>query len=356
VIQREAGLLRLGRNGTRKRDKGLKNFLEEVSIMTLQRWLQKLAVVLFLSFAMASGALAQQFKRVIFFGDSLSDPGNFFVACRTSLINPCVPFLVPPFLDPIPAAPYAIGGMHFSNGPTWAEQFAQGLHDQTGGSPALLVPQVFNNYAVGRARARAGAPTFPSFDLSTQVGQFVADGKRGSGNDLFVIWIGSNDMGDALLDPQNAGTILMQALTATVANIQVLYANGARNFLIVNLPNLALTPFVRSLGPAAQVGATRIETTYNGLLNGYVSTVLPAVLPGTKFIYLDANAVLEEIVADPAASHMQDVTDSCLTFDVTAGAFCSEPNTYLFWDGFHPTTAGHSVLAKAALAAIGSNQ
>ena len=324
--------------------------------MTLRRWFKKLVVVLLLSFATASCAFAQEFKRVIFFGDSLSDPGNFSVACRTSLINSCVPFLVPPFSDPVPSAPYAIGGMHFSNGPTWAEQFAQALHDQTGGSPALLAPQVFNNYAVGRARARAGAPVFPLFDLSTQVGRFLADGKRGSGDDLFVIWIGANDMGDALLDPQNAGTILTQALTATLTNVRVLYANGARNFLIVNLPNLALTPFVRSLGPVAQAGATQIDTTYNSLLNGYVSTVLPTVLPGTKFIYLDANAVLEGIVADPAANGLQDVTDSCLTFGVTAGAFCSDPKTYLFWDGFHPTTTGHSVLAKAAVTAIVSNQ
>lgn len=324
--------------------------------MTLRRWLQKLALVVLLSFATASCSFAQEFTRVIFFGDSLSDPGNFFVACRTSLIKGCVPFLVPPFADPVPSAPYAIGGMHFSNGPTWAEQFAQALHDQTGGSPALLVPQVFNNYAVGRARARAGAPVFPAFDLSTQVGRFIADGKRGSGDDLFVIWIGANDMGDALLDPQNAGTILTQALTATLTNIQVLYAHGARNFLIVNLPDLAVTPFVRSLGPVAQAGATQIDTTYNSLLNGYVSGVLPNVLPGSKFIYLDANAVLQGIVADPAANGLQDVTDSCLTFGVTAGALCSNPNTYLFWDGFHPTTAGHSVLAKAALNAIGSNQ
>jgi phospholipase/lecithinase/hemolysin len=324
--------------------------------MTFRRWLQKLAVILVLSFATASCAVAQEFKRIIFFGDSLSDPGNFFVACRTSMIGACLPFLVPPFSDPVPAAPYARGGMHFSNGPTWAEEFAQALHEQASGSPALLVPQVFNNYAVGRARARAGAPTFSPFDLSTQVERFLADGKKGSGSDLFVIWIGSNDMGDALLDPQNAGVILTQALTATLTNIQVLYGNGARNFLVLDLPNLALTPFVRSLGPIAQAGATEIETAYNSLLNGYVSGVLPAVLPGTKFIYLDANAVLEGIVASPAASGFQDVTDSCLTFGVTAGAFCSEPNTYLFWDGFHPTTAGHRVLARAALTAIGSNQ
>ena len=321
--------------------------------MTYRRWFQKLTVVVFLAFTTASCAFAQEFKRIIFFGDSLSDPGNFFVACRTSLITSCEPFLVPPFTDPIPSAPYAIGGMHFSDGATWAERLARALHNQASGSPALRQPNVFNNYAVGRARARAGAPVFSDFDLSTQVGRFLADGKTGSADDLFVIWIGSNDMGDALLDPPDAGTILTQALTATLTNIQVLYANGARNFLVVNLPNLALTPVVRSLGPVAQAGATQIERSYNSLLNGYVGTVLPAVLPGSKFIYLDANAVLESIVADPAANGFADVTDSCLTFGVSTGAFCSKPKTFLFWDGFHPTTAGHEVLAKAALSAIG---
>lgn len=321
--------------------------------MTFRRWFKRLAILVFLSFTTASCAFAQDFKRIIFFGDSLSDPGNYFVAFHT--------FLVPPFVSPdnlplVPDAPYARGAFHFSNGPTWAEQLAQSLHLQVNGQPALLGASGFNNYAVGRARARAGAPVFSAFDLSTQVGRFLGDGKTGSPDDLFVIWIGSNDIGDALGEPQNAGTILMQALTATVGNIQVLYANGARNFLIAGLPNLGLTPYVSAFGPQAQAGAEYLEVTYNGLLQGYVSTVLPAVLPGTQFTYLDVNSVLEDMVAHPAANGFADVADSCLTVNVTAGAFCSDPKTYLFWDGFHPTTAAHSVLAKAALLAIPNSQ
>lgn len=309
------------------------------------RFSQKLVLLAFLSIAAAASVSAQQFKRVIVFGDSLSDPGNYFVAFHT--------FLVPPFSDPVPSAPYAIGGFHFSNGPTWAEDLTQSLQQPASGAPALLGAPVFNNYAVGRARARAGAPAFSDFDLSTQVARFLADGKTGSQGDLFVIWIGSNDLADALGDPQNAGAILGEALQATLVNIQVLYAHGARSFLIVNVPDLGRTPFVRSLGAAAQAGAAQLDGIYNGLLGQYVNAVLPAALPGSQLTYLDANGLLQSVASAPASNGFTDVVDSCLTFGVTDGAFCARPDAYLFWDGIHPTAHGHRVVAQAALQALG---
>jgi hypothetical protein len=33
---------------------------------------------------------------------------------------------------------------------------------------------------------------------------------------------------------------------------------------------------------------------------------------------------------------------------VRSNAICSKPDSYLFWDATHPTTAGHLVIAKAA--------
>ena len=37
-----------------------------------------------------------------------------------------------------------------------------------------------------------------------------------------------------------------------------------------------------------------------------------------------------------------------LTFFVLVDAICERPNRYLFWDGFHPTVAGHEILEDAA--------
>jgi phospholipase/lecithinase/hemolysin len=33
-------------------------------------------------------------------------------------------------------------------------------------------------------------------------------------------------------------------------------------------------------------------------------------------------------------------------------AFCAHPEDFLFWDGIHPTRAGHRILAERAAAAL----
>lgn len=76
-------------------------------------------LVLFASILFAGIALAgpnhRPYQRVVVFGDSLSDPGNAFVLLR-QVERPPFPL--------IPDAPYARGGLHFSNGKTWVEQMA----------------------------------------------------------------------------------------------------------------------------------------------------------------------------------------------------------------------------------------
>src|SRR5258707_14142263 len=128
--------------------------------------LQKIVRVGFLAlFALlqASPAAASAPHRFVVFGDSLSDPGNAFVLLRD--------VEVPPFDSLIPDAPYARGALHFSNGPTWVEQLSLLDHSLPSAGPALFIPLVFSNYAVGGARARHDG----TFDLSTQVGLFVRD-------------------------------------------------------------------------------------------------------------------------------------------------------------------------------------
>jgi phospholipase/lecithinase/hemolysin len=318
-----------------------------VDLQTVAQWLRVLVLVALLSVSVAPSALAQDFNRVIVFGDSLSDSGNYFIAFHAISHQPFVP---------IPDAPYAIGGHHFSNGATWAERLTTALHKPTSGNPAFRSPGVFTNYAVGRSRARSGAPVFSTFDLSTQVSQFLSDFGRAPFDDLYVVWIGSNDLNDALnaltSDPSGvtSGAIIQEAIAATAANIGALHAQGARTFLVPNLPNFAITPVVRALGPGAEFAATQLTDAYNGGLDQALLGL--AALPGIHFIRLDINALFAEIVADPAAAGLTDVADACLTFGVIGRAICSTPNRFLFWDGIHPTTVAHEIIADAALEAL----
>src|SRR2546427_763992 len=81
------------------------------------------AVVIGVAFCivfLASGpaALPESFERMVIFGDSLSDPGNHYVAFGMTSRAP---------FAPLPDFPYDIGGHHFSNGATWAEQLSHAL-------------------------------------------------------------------------------------------------------------------------------------------------------------------------------------------------------------------------------------
>jgi phospholipase/lecithinase/hemolysin len=118
----------------------------------------------------------------------------------------------------------------------------------------------------------------------------------------------------------------------------------------VNVPNLAITPAVRALGSNAEFAAALLGEAYNAGLDQTL-TALQA-LPQIQFVRLDVPAIFAELLAAPGVAGLTDVNDPCLTFGVVAQALCDTPNRYLFWDGIHPTTAGHGYLAQKARTAV----
>ena len=311
--------------------------------MKSMRMGKSLLAVFILLFGMRF-AEAADLHRLVVFGDSLSDPGNAFVLT--------LDVSIPPF-ELIPSAPYARGGLHFSNGPTWVEQLGRRLHLGFSAGPALLAPKIFSNYAVGASRARQEGTT----SLATQVGWFLRDtGGVAPADALYVVYLGSNDVRDALTalatDPSGAtsGMILNAAISALQDNILVLYAAGARQFMVPNAPNLALLPAVRLQGPQVQAAAQFLSVNFNlgltQLLNG-----LEASVP-VKIARVDVFSLLTDVVAAPSHYGFTDVEHSCITPGTVRGAYCATPDTYLFWDGIHPTRSGHAVLAQRAYAAL----
>jgi len=110
----------------------------------------------------------------------------------------------------------------------------------------MVSPGIFRNYAVGRSRAREVLldDVFSEVNLTKQVDNFLADeNDQAPSEALYIIWIGSNDVADALFAPIPAD-IIGAAVQNTFAQIQRLYEQGARHFLIPNMPDLALTPRV----------------------------------------------------------------------------------------------------------------
>ena len=286
-------------------------------------------------------------SELIFFGDSLSDSGNAFALQRVNNTPPS--YSVDALL--IPDDAYARGGHHFSNGPTWAEDFAQSLGLAADANPSFrdANPRA-TDYAVGGARA-AGAT---DFNLPIQVQVFLQDfGGHAPADALYVIEIGGNDLRDALaaLGAGHDPTPIIGAAVASVAgNITALYNAGARKFLVWNAPNIGLSPAVRMLGPAAMFGGLQVTLAYNSNL----ATALMGLgaLPGIKIMPFDFFGVLNAVVANPASFGLTDVVDPCISPN-DPPFVCSNPDGYLFWDGIHPTKVAHAILAGKVAQTLG---
>jgi phospholipase/lecithinase/hemolysin len=308
---------------------------------SLTRW-TLVSCLAFVLVAPGWAAAQSRFSGIVVFGTSLSDPGNAFVILGDASTPP--DFMLNPLL--IPSAPYARGGHHFSNGATWVEQFARsvGLGDSVKAALATTDPGV-TNYAVGAARAYNDGI---NFNLALQVDAFLQhSGGVAPADALYVIEIGANDVRDSFqvyAGGGNGGPILEAALGSIAGNIQRLYAAGAREFLVWASPNVALTPALRSLGPAAGALATALTQTFNSGLS-QVLAQLSFALPGTSFARLDAYQILNAIVADPAAFGLTNATTACVTPNDPPFT-CKPADAFLFWDGIHPTRAGHAILAQ----------
>ncbi|NIW23501.1 MAG: hypothetical protein GWN29_02490 [Gammaproteobacteria bacterium] len=146
--------------------------------------------------------------------------------------------------------------------------------------------------------------------------------------------------------------ILNQALVTLGMNMQRLWFAGARQFLVANAPNIALTPAVAAQGPGAQFLSQVLATTYNAFLERDVLGPAEA-FPGISISRMDVFGALSEVVGLPQSPFFSNVVTPCLTFFVIADAVCEDPDRTLFWDAIHPTRAGHAVLAAEAAAALG---
>jgi phospholipase/lecithinase/hemolysin len=285
------------------------------------------------------------FERIVAFGTSLSDPGNAFALTECKLTPP--DFGMEPQDLLIPDCPYAKGGNHFSNGPTWIEDLARPLGLARSVRPAFAESHFHaSNYAVGGARARAVG----SFPLAAQVDAFLADVRgRAPADALYVVEMGGNDVRDALAlggDPAVIGA----AIASIAQHIQILYGAGARKFLVWNVPNIALTPAVRAVAAASPgvpvlAAAEQLSLGFKVNLDAALSGL--AALPDIQIVRFDAFTEITGIVAQPAKFGLRDVTTACIQPNVPPFQ-CRQPDRHLFWDGIHPTRAAHGITAVLA--------
>ncbi len=198
--------------------------------------------------------------------------------------------------------------------------------------------------------------TFPCrFSLPEQVGAYLTDFPQTSGQTLVALEIGSNDVRDTLVAAallgQDPKPLLQQALGSLAYQVGLLQAYGAHKFLFVNVPDIGKTPAVRQIDtqfPGFAVLVMLLSQAYN---QGLAGVVQYANSTGAQARVLDVYTLLNQVVTDPAAYGMTNTTSACVTPNVPPFQ-CKTPDSYVFWDGIHPTQAMHAIVGQQAIVVV----
>ena len=287
------------------------------------------------------------------FGDSLVDNGN--TPKLTGIDYP-----PPPYYE-----------NRFSNGPVWAEYFPglTGLSFTAsndygvGGAfagPLTIDGTTYNNLenlpvSLGGTAAFANVP-LPSF--LEEVQSFAATGTHFGSSDVVGVWVGANDyfatlaaVEAGLANPTTAFASAIQSVAEqTTEGVEQLTSLGARRFIVFNLPDLGETPQFNGDGAAIIGIANTISEEHNATLSQFMAGEHNAT--GANVIVMNEAQIFNELLADPAAYGKTNTTAACIDTPSCVTAPTAVQNQYVFWDGVHPTTGTHLLIAEYAASAL----
>ena len=306
---------------------------------------------------MSESSSLPTFSALFAFGDSLSDAGNLSIA--TTAMGATQPVSPPYFQEQYGS----ISGNIFSNGPTWAQNLSIALGLGTL-KPSLIggTDFAYGGAETGTTPQNAGDLQIQAISLPAQVTQFHAAVPNPSATALYTLSIGSNDLLDILANPAlttpQQTTDVNDAVANEISFVNQLVSDGAKNLLVLDVPDLGKTPDVTqgladgsNMPSAALIAeASQLASEYNTALTTQLATI-----PGIDVHVIDAYQLIDNAVADPAAFGLTNVTSPVWSGNATssssgtlAATSVTAQNQFLFWDHLHPTETGHQAIAETA--------
>ncbi|MEH1849359.1 MAG: SGNH/GDSL hydrolase family protein [Nostoc sp.] len=273
--------------------------------------------------------LAKDYDKIYVFGDSFSDTGNVFNAT-----NGIVP----------PNPPYF--NERFSNGPVWVEYLASNLG---------LTFNPNTNFAFGGATTgfkNIGISTLPG--LQQQINSFTTANPSADPNSLYILWAGINDYLDYFFQGIPNPT---QSVTNLSTAVKSLAAVGARDIMVLNLPNLGKFPVTGGNSQVSSLLST-FTSKHNSSLATNLKLLSQELNPNINIIPVDVNSLFNRIITEPKEFSLTNGTDSCIgdspvvPIEVTIQPVICMPDKFLFWDEVHPTTAAHKLIGELAFSAL----
>lgn len=291
------------------------------------------------------------FSTTVVVGASLTDTGN---ACAASA-SACPP-----------APPYATA--RYSNGTLFVETIAGRYGASVRPAAAGGTNFAFAGARTGNIPGLTTQSTTPS--MLAQLDRFIASPVAASAlnpQTLFVIDASTfgNNINAGFGSPTAPGPLATGAVTPTafitagvtdiVTIMTRLYNAGARNMLVVNVPNVGNTPLLRAteaVVPGIRANAQALSAGFNQGLAGAIQANLLPTSPGLRVYTLDLFTLSNNITTNPAAAGLTNATDACFAVSGATVNVCSTPDSYLYWDSFHPTRAAGAYIAAQAAAVL----
>ncbi len=325
-----------------------------------------------------------QVSRLVAFGHSLSDAGR--LKHRMQLF---------------PGNPYWLG--RFSNGPVWPDYLESistlAVQNRSYGGASINPPHDIDESGL-IGFVKDNGRYFVSGSLADQVSSYLEDQRSAPGIDspgitAHLIWAGANDyiskepitgLITTFLNTTRGELGYKSVVEDTVAGIleqvRVLYRSGARQFLVVNMPDLGMTPIVlqndsyqSALGRESDNGR-RFELSQRlSVLSEYHNEVLAsgvedlrAELSDVVIMLVDSNVMSRSILSSRLFNEESSAFDYGFSLDTLqhtleykgrrielqspcySGAYlgnlddsktCEVADSAFFWDTIHPSTFTH---------------
>ena len=321
-----------------------------------------LALVVAMGLPLSANASLQTLSSLFVFGDSLSDGGNSGLVSQAAT-GGAVTFPPPPYYNG-----------QYSNGPVAVEYLWNSYNPGDTSFKPSLSPGGGTNYAIGGATSglanynsvnpnvpSALQPAYANLGTNWQLNTFAAQAPVfDPATSLFVIWLFPNDLfnyqatfgmtpgtagGAAGIGPVGINQLIGNGIQNIVDTVLFLESKGAQHFLVANMPDLAKTP--DGNGDPALTGLTQAFD-FN---LAQALTALDAVLASAEIVQFDTYRFFDDAIANPGKYGFTNTSERCV--DNLLNGRCNPlNNTWLFWDGSHPTTYAHSILGAEFRAAV----
>jgi phospholipase/lecithinase/hemolysin len=301
-----------------------------------------------------ASAQMPQFDSLYVFGDSLVDNGNVLIQSRALGVDPPVP----PSVSPHQA--YFEG--RFSNGYVefeylWHTLTGKGLGGPHGLKPFLASPRVHGAGAIDFAYGGTGTDYLdqtpggmwaPGLKGQIELFRLALHGKEPSDHALYAIATGANDY---RVDQFNVPMDAKQVVRNIEDGIVTLYGLGARNVMVLDMPDLGLIP-----ANAGDPEQSKISSVHNHRLYARMAA-LQKRLPDLHLIMVKFDPLFQQLLLT-MESHVP-LMETVAPYEGMSACLFIDPRTcldgpaaafnsgwpFLFWDIVHPTTLAHRYLA-----------